>query len=152
MCWFHSGTTYREWLTKYGNNKRNSCKIWGKIVEISGKILDNSDLITKPKGFTMSFTQTAVQGCIKSEKVSHNPRQELLDFINSPLEIRVEDLIVWWGVSASPILLGDNLQVMQSPFLFSFIHFPFLIFPLLFSIPFLFGIYIMSLVTVTVAI
>jgi hypothetical protein len=53
----------------------------------------------------MSFIQAAVRGRIESERVGRNPRQELLDFINGLLEIRVEVPIAWWGVRASPIFV-----------------------------------------------
>ena len=60
-----------------------------------------------PKRFAMSFIQATVRGRLKLEQVGHNLRQELLDFINSPLEIGVEDPIAWWGVSASDISINS---------------------------------------------
>jgi len=54
----------------------------------------------KPKGFAMSFIQAAVRGRVDSERAGRNPRQELLDYLSSPLDPSVEDPILWWGVSA----------------------------------------------------
>jgi hypothetical protein len=47
----------------------------------------------------MSFIQAAVRGRVELERVGRNPRQELLDYINSPLEIGADDPVQWWGVS-----------------------------------------------------
>jgi len=52
----------------------------------------------KLKGFAMSFIQAVVCGCVESEHAGHNPCQELLDYLSSPLDPNVEDLILWWGV------------------------------------------------------
>ena len=41
-----SGTKHGWSLTISGNNERNGCEIMGKIVEISGEILDNPESIT----------------------------------------------------------------------------------------------------------
>ena len=54
----------------------------------------------KPKGFAMSFIQAAVCGRVESECVGHNPRQELQDYLTSPLDPAVDNPILWWGVSA----------------------------------------------------
>ena len=54
----------------------------------------------KPKGFAMPFIQAAVRGRVESERVGRNPRQELLDYLNSPLDPNVDDPILWWGVCA----------------------------------------------------
>ena len=48
----------------------------------------------------MSFIQAAVRGRVESERVGRNPRQELLDYLNSPLDPNVDDPILWWGVCA----------------------------------------------------
>ena len=48
----------------------------------------------------MSFIQVAVRGRVDSERAGRNPRQELLDYLSSPLDPSVEDPILWWGVSA----------------------------------------------------
>ena len=53
----------------------------------------------KPKGFAMSFIQAAVRGHVESECAGHNPCQELLDYLSSPLDPSIEDPILWWGVS-----------------------------------------------------
>ena len=53
----------------------------------------------KPKGLAMSFIQAAVRGHVESERAGHNPRQELLDYLSSPLDHNIEDPILWWGVS-----------------------------------------------------
>ena len=53
----------------------------------------------KPKGFAMSFIQAAVRGRVESERAGRNPRQELLDYLSSPLDPSIEDPILWWGVS-----------------------------------------------------
>lgn len=47
----------------------------------------------------MLFIQAAVREQVESEQVGRNPHQELLDYINSPLEIGIEDPVQWWGVS-----------------------------------------------------
>jgi hypothetical protein len=52
----------------------------------------------KLKGFAMSFIQAAVCGRVESERAGCNPRQELLDYLSSPLDPSVEDPILWWGV------------------------------------------------------
>lgn len=52
----------------------------------------------EPKGFAMSFIQAAVRGRVELERASRNPRQELEDYINSPLEINISDPVRWWGV------------------------------------------------------
>ena len=54
----------------------------------------------KPKGFAMSFIQAAVRGHVDSECAGRNLRQELLDYLSSPLKPSVKDPILWWGVSA----------------------------------------------------
>jgi hypothetical protein len=54
----------------------------------------------KPKGFAMSFIQAAVRGRVESERAGCYPHQELLDYISSPLDPSVNDLILWWGVNA----------------------------------------------------
>jgi hypothetical protein len=51
----------------------------------------------KPKGFVVSFIQAAICGHVESEHAGHNPHQELLDYISSPLDLNVDDLILWWG-------------------------------------------------------
>jgi hypothetical protein len=48
----------------------------------------------------MSFIQAAVRGCVESERAGRNPHQELLDYLNSPLDPNVDDPILWWGVRA----------------------------------------------------
>jgi hypothetical protein len=53
----------------------------------------------KPKGFAMSFIQAAVRGCVESERAGCNPRQELWDYLTSPLDPAVDNPILWWGVS-----------------------------------------------------
>ena len=53
----------------------------------------------KSKGFAMSFIQAVVHGCVESEHAVHNLCQELLDYLSSPLDPSVDDLILWWGVS-----------------------------------------------------
>jgi len=52
----------------------------------------------KLKGFAMSFIQAAVCGHVESECAGHNPHQELLDYLSSPLDPSIEDPILWWGV------------------------------------------------------
>jgi len=54
----------------------------------------------KPKGFVMSFIQAAIHGRVESECAGRNPHQELLDYLSSPLDPAVNNLIMWWGVSA----------------------------------------------------
>ena len=48
----------------------------------------------------MSFIQAAVRGRVESERAGRNPRQELLDYLNSPLDPNVDNPILWWGVRA----------------------------------------------------
>ncbi|KIM75155.1 hypothetical protein PILCRDRAFT_13838 [Piloderma croceum F 1598] len=53
--------------------------------------------LVKPKGFAVSFIQAAVRGHVESEHAGRNARQELLDYLCSPLDPSVEDPILWWG-------------------------------------------------------
>jgi hypothetical protein len=48
----------------------------------------------------MSFIQAAIRGHVESECAGCNPRQELLDYLSSPLDPAIDNLILWWGVSA----------------------------------------------------
>ena len=40
----------------------------------------------------------AIKSCLVSDIVSHNPRQELQDYLATPLE-EVDNVVAWWGVS-----------------------------------------------------
>ena len=57
----------------------------------------------KPKGFAMTFIHAAVRGHVEQERASRSPRQEFIDYIDSPLEIGQHDPVKWWGV-CYPIL------------------------------------------------
>lgn len=58
----------------------------------------DSESPAKPWSFALSFIQAAVRGHVEKEHASRNPRQEFIDYINSPLEINQYDPIKWWGV------------------------------------------------------
>ena len=62
----------------------------------------------------MSFIQAAVHGRVEKERASHNPRQEFLDYINSPLETCQYDPVKWWG----GMLLKDSLDFISDTLLF----------------------------------
>jgi hypothetical protein len=62
----------------------------------------------KPKGFAMSFIHASVRGRVDQERASRNPRQEFLDYINSPLDIGEHDPVKWWGVRYLSILRSNR--------------------------------------------
>jgi hypothetical protein len=66
----------------------------------------------KPKGFVMSFIHASVRGRVEQERASRSPRQEFLDYINSPLEIGEHDPVKWWGVCY--LILRNTANVLPS--------------------------------------
>ena len=59
MRWFGSGTKYRKCFTIYYKSERSDCKSPGTMVEVLGKILYNSELITRRTNFLSLSHQTS---------------------------------------------------------------------------------------------
>ena len=50
-------------------------------------------------GYGSSFLHTKLLDRARNEHSHHNPCQELVSYLSSPLELDIKDPVRWWGVS-----------------------------------------------------
>ena len=67
----------------------------------------------RQRGYGASFLQAAIQRRAAVELVNQDPRQELREYLAAPLDDGTEDIVCWWGVSESFILMCVIMPLQQ---------------------------------------